>query len=79
MPDYEIIRVASDSLCILWAFKEYMEVATGKEVAKDDIKEKLRKEMSDTFYQILFHLNAKLCVRDEVERFSDTSIGPLRQ
>ena len=76
MPDYEIIRVAGDGLCILWTFKEYMEVAKGKEVAMDDIKEKLRKEMSDTFYQILFPLNAKLCVQDEVERFLTHPLGP---
>ena len=75
MPDYEIIRVAGDNLCTLWAFKECMEVATGKEVAMDDIKEKLRKGMSDTFFQILFPLNAKLCVRDEVERFLTHPLG----
>ena len=75
MPAYEIIRVAGDGLCILWAFKEYTEVATGKEVAMDDIKEKLRKEMSDTFYQTLFPLNAKLCVRDEAERFLIHPLG----
>ena len=75
MSDYEIIRVAGDGLCILWAFKECMEVATGKEVAMDDIKEKLRKEMSDTFYQTLFPLNAKLCVRDEVQRFLIHPLG----
>ena len=75
MPDYEIIRVAGDGLCVLWAFKECMEVATGKEVAMDDIKEKLRKEMSDTFYQTLFPLNAKLCVRDEAERFLIHPLG----
>ena len=75
MPDYEIIRVADDGLCVLWAFKECMEVATGKEVAMDDIKEKLRKEMSDTFYQTLFPLNAKLCVGDEVERFLTHPLG----
>ena len=75
MPDYEIIRVADDGLCVLWAFKECMEVATGKEVAMDDIKEKLRKEMSDTFYQTLFPLNAKLCVRDEVQRFLIHPLG----
>ena len=45
MPDYEIIRVAGVVLCILWAFKKYMEVATGKEIVMGDIKEKLRKEM----------------------------------
>ena len=45
-----------------------MEVATGKEIVMDDIKGKLRKEMSNTFYQTLFPLNAKLCVLDEVER-----------
>ena len=39
-----------------------MEVAKGKEIAMDDRKEKLRKEMRDTFYQTLFPLNAKLCV-----------------
>ena len=69
MPDYKIIRVAGDGLCILRAFKECMEVATGKEIVIEYIKEKLRKEMSDTFYQTLFPLNAKLCVRDEVEGF----------
>ena len=74
MPAYEIIRVAGDGLCILWAFKEYIEVATGKEVAMDDIKEKLRKEMSDTFYQT-FPLSAKLCVQDEVERFLTHPLG----
>ena len=74
MPAYEIIRVAGDGLCILWAFKEYTEVATGKEVAMDDIKEKLRKEMSDTFYQT-FPLSAKLCVQDEVERFLTHPLG----
>ena len=68
MPDYEIICVAHDGLCILWAFRECMEVATGKEIVMDDIKGKLRKEMSNTFYQTLFPLNAKLCVLDEVER-----------
>ena len=74
MPAYEIIRVAGDGLCILWAFKEYIEVATGKEVAMDDIKEKLRKEMSDTFYQT-FPLSAKLCAQDEVERFLTHPLG----
>ena len=49
MPDYEIIRVAGDGLCILRAFKECMEVATGKEIVMDDIKENLRKEMSGNF------------------------------
>ena len=52
-----------------------MEVATRKEIAMDDKKEKLRKEMSDTFYQTLFPLNAKLCVRDEVERFLIHPLG----
>ena len=38
MPDYELIRVTGHGLCILRAFKECMEVATGKEIAMDDIK-----------------------------------------
>ena len=75
MPDYKIIRVAGDGLCTLWVFKECVEVATWKEVAMDDIKEKLRKGMSDTFFQTLFPLNAKLCVRDEVERFLTHPLG----
>ena len=75
MPDYKIIRVAGDGSCILRTFKECMEVATGKEIVVDDIKEKLSKEMSDTFYQTLFPFNAKLCVQDEVERFLVHPLG----
>ena len=75
MPDYEIIRVAGDGLCILRAFKECMEVATGKEIVMDDIKENLRKEMSGNFYQTLFSKNTKICVRDEVERFLINPLG----
>ena len=52
-----------------------MEGATGKEIAMDDKKEKLRKEMRDTFYQTLFPLNPKLCVWDEVERFLIHPLG----
>ena len=48
-------------------FYECMEVATGKEIVMDNVKEKLMKEMSDTFYHTLFPLNAKLCVQDKVE------------
>ena len=48
-------------------FHECMEVATGKEIVMDNVKEKLMKEMSDTFYHTLFPLNAILCVQDKVE------------
>ena len=50
IPDYEIIRVTGDGLCILRVFKECMEVATGKGIVMDYIKEKLRKEISDTYF-----------------------------
>ena len=42
-------RNASDGLYILWAFNECIQVATVKEIVMDDIKVKLRKEMSGTF------------------------------
>ena len=74
MPDYEIIRVTGHGLCILRAFKECMEVATGKEIAMDDIK-KINERNERYVYQTLFPLNAKLCVRDEVQRFLIHPLG----
>ena len=47
VPKHEIIRVAGDGLCILYTFKECVGKARGNEISLSDIKQKLKREMSD--------------------------------
>ena len=63
----------------MFAGKERMELATEKEIFMDGMKEKLRNEISDSFYEQLFSLSTKVCVRDEVEHFLKNPFGFLRQ
>lgn len=45
----------------------------------DGMKEKLRNEISDSFYEKLFSLSTKVCVPDEVEHFLKNPFGFLRK
>ena len=66
MPTHEICSVPGDELCILRAFKECIESVSGELIAMDDLKDRLRTEMSLSLYQTLY---PDICVRDEVNRF----------
>ena len=51
LPKHEIFRVAGDGFCILHAFKECIVKGREDEISLSDIKQELKIEMSDTFYQ----------------------------
>ena len=54
VPKHKIIYVARDGLCILDAFKKCVGKARGDEISLPDIKQKLKREMSDAFYKRVF-------------------------
>ena len=66
LPNHEIIRVAGDGFCILHAFKGSIVKARGDEISLFDIKQELKREMSDAFYQTLF---PEIWVKEQVEQY----------
>ena len=66
MPSHEICSVHGDGLCILRAFKECIQSVSGELITMEDLKDRLRTEMSLSLYQTLY---PDICVRDEVNRF----------
>ena len=66
MLTHEICRVPADGLCILKAFKECIELVSSKLIPMEDLKHRLRTEMSLILYQTLC---PDICVRDEVDQF----------
>ena len=66
MPTHEMCSVPVDGLCILRAFKECIESVSGELIAMEDLKDRLRTEMSLGLYQTLY---PDICVRDEVNQF----------
>ena len=54
VPKHKIICVAGDAICILDAFKKCAGKARGDEISLSDIKQKLKREMSDAFYKTVF-------------------------
>ena len=66
MPTHEICSVSADGLCILKALKECIESVSGKLISMEDLKHRLRTEMSLSLYQTLY---PDICVRDEVDQF----------
>ena len=65
VPKHEIIRVAGDGLCILYAFKECVGKARGDEISLYDIKQKLKREMSDAFYHTFF---TEIIIKEQAEQ-----------
>ena len=66
LPNHEIIRVAGNGFCILHAFKECIVKARGDEINLSDIKQELKREMIDAFYQTLF---PEIRVKERFEQF----------
>ena len=63
---HEICSVPSDGLCILRAFKECNESVSGELIAMEDLKDRLRTEMSLSVNQTLY---PDICVSDEINQF----------
>ena len=63
MSTHEICSVPADGLCILKAFKECIDSVSGKLISMDNLKHRLRTEMS-----------LCLCVRDEVDQFLENPL-----
>ena len=66
MPTHEIYSVPGDGLCILRAFKECIESISGELIVMEDLKHRLKTEMSLSLYQTLY---PDICVRYEVDQF----------
>ena len=66
LPNHEIIRVAGDCFCILHAFKECIIKARAYEISLPDIKQELKRELSDACYLTLF---PEIRVKEQVEQF----------
>ena len=72
LPDYEIRRVSGDGLCVLRSFKVCTEAATGQSIPLEDIKQKLKGEMSLNYYRTFL---PNVDINNEVEKLL---LDPLR-